>query len=106
MKVLVTGSNGFIGKNLTLHLKESSDFELLTFNRDDTDKDLEKLVFLSDFIIHLAGSNRPNNIDEYFNINTNLTQKICSLIKKTKRNIPIILSVVVLYVSIYSPLAK
>lgn len=92
MKVLVTGSNGFIGKNLTLHLKESSDFELLTFNRDDTDKDLEKLVFLSDFIIHLAGSNRPNNIDEYFNINTNLTQKICSLIKKTKRNIPIILS--------------
>ena len=37
MKVLVTGANGFIGKNLVLRLRERADTEVLTLMRGDGD---------------------------------------------------------------------
>ena len=38
MKVLVTGSNGFIGKNLISHLSELEDVEVIRFDKDDNFK--------------------------------------------------------------------
>ncbi len=92
MKVLITGANGFIGKNLSIHLKQSKNFELLTFNRENSNEDLNNLVHSSDFIIHLAGTNRPKENSDFTKINLNLTENICSIIRKTKRQIPIIFS--------------
>ncbi len=40
MKVLVTGANGFIGKNLVLRLRERADTEVLTLLRKDDDSAL------------------------------------------------------------------
>ena len=57
MKILVTGSNGFIGKNLCLFLKERQ-YEVLGFDRN-TEESLESLVNKCDFVMHLAGINRP-----------------------------------------------
>ena len=34
-RVLVTGAQGFIGKNLVLRLREQGNFEVLTFARGD-----------------------------------------------------------------------
>ena len=34
MRVLITGAQGFVGKNLQLHLAERSDVEVLCFTRD------------------------------------------------------------------------
>ena len=35
MKVLITGANGFVGKNLRLFLKEKSDIEMISFLKED-----------------------------------------------------------------------
>ena len=36
MKVLITGANGFVGKNLKLFLKERSDVVILSFFNEDS----------------------------------------------------------------------
>ena len=91
MKVLVTGSNGFIGKHMCLSLKRNG-YEVLPFDIDRTDDDLVKYIADCDFIIHLAGVNRPLTKEEFYDGNTNFTKKIIDLVKESKRDIPIIMS--------------
>ena len=40
MKILVTGSNGFIAKNLIQKLNEIESFEVIGFSRDNSKDDL------------------------------------------------------------------
>ncbi|MES9903005.1 MAG: NAD-dependent epimerase/dehydratase family protein [Sedimenticola sp.] len=90
MKVLVTGSNGFIGNNLRVHLSERKEIEVVTFSRDD---DLGSLVSKLDgvgFVFHLAGVNRPQNIEEFTLGNLDLTSSLCHAIAQTKRQIPVV----------------
>jgi UDP-2-acetamido-2,6-beta-L-arabino-hexul-4-ose reductase len=91
MKILVTGAKGFIGKNLICHLLEN-DFKVLAFDSLDNEIDeLPILVHKCDFIVHLAGINRPNNIAD-FDDNYESTKTIIDLVKKEGRCIPIIYS--------------
>lgn len=92
MKVLVTGANGFIGKNLCISLARNESVELLKFTRNCNLKDLPELINKVDFIFHLAGVNRPKNEQEFLIGNANLTEVICNSIRSSGRDIPIILS--------------
>jgi UDP-2-acetamido-2,6-beta-L-arabino-hexul-4-ose reductase len=91
-KILVTGAYGFVGTNLSVYLNELSNTDVLTFSRDDSLKTLKNLVFSADFIIHLAGENRPKNPKSFDEVNTELTRKITDIIQETGRNIPLILT--------------
>ena len=66
MRVLITGANGFVGKNLQLHLVERSNVEVLCFTRDHTSADLCQLVAQADLVFHLAGVNRPRDLAPRF----------------------------------------
>lgn len=90
MKILVTGSNGFIGKNLceTLKIKE---YEVIEFDVS-TVTTLQECVSQADFVIHLAGVNRPLSSEEFYNGNTNLTYKLIEILKEDGRNLPLLLS--------------
>lgn len=90
MNILVTGANGFIGKNIILTLRAQHE-TVLEYDRE-TKEDLESLVNQSDVIIHLAGINRPLTPEEFYDGNTNLTIKLIEAIKKAGRSIPVILS--------------
>ncbi len=92
MKVLVTGSSGFIAKNLIIRLGELGGYQITNFDRSSSIAELETYIEETDAIIHLAGVNRPGNADEYAEVNTNLTVQICNIIAKTSRKIPIIFS--------------
>lgn len=89
MRVLVTGSDGFIGKNLIVRLDELN-IPYEVFNRSNTTEDLKSLIKKSDFIIHLAGENRPQNDEDFEIVNSGLTSLICDEICSSKKNIPII----------------
>ena len=92
MKVLITGSKGFVGKNLKLALGELGGFDILTFDRGDSLDLLKELVSQSSLIIHLAGENRPVDPDSFLEVNVGLTRSLCQFIELTGRSIPIIYS--------------
>lgn len=92
MKVLVTGSHGFIGKNLLVRFNELEGYESIGFNHGDSLSDLEVYVNDCDAVIHLAGVNRPNNIAEFAKGNAELTAQLCGMMAATNRNIPLILA--------------
>lgn len=91
MKVLVTGAGGFIGKNLCFHLKEQG-LEALPYDRDNTEDDLRDFLVQADFIVHLAGINRPLKEEEFIDGNVNFTVKLLALLKESGRKIPLFFS--------------
>jgi len=90
MKVLVTGADGFVGKNLVAHLSERKEIEVLRFVRGDDAIQLPALVVEVDFIFHLAGVNRPQNPQEFHSGNTDLTQMLCEAVKASGKLVPVL----------------
>lgn len=92
MKVLVTGSSGFIGKNLCSALRLRDDVNLLTFNHDQSLDDLDKLILEADFIYHIAGVNRPESESEFTEGNTDLTKRIVSTLRSAGKITPLLIT--------------
>jgi len=92
MKVLVTGSQGFIAKGLLENLGRIDGVMVDVFNRDDTLVSLEAKVKGADFIFHLAGVNRPEKTEDFYEGNRGLTQEIVRIAKLKKGKTPILMS--------------
>ncbi|GLO57614.1 capsular polysaccharide biosynthesis protein CapF [Pseudomonas sp. ITEM 17296] len=90
MKVLVTGSNGFIARNLLVHLAERKDVEISLFVRGEDVQALQGKVAQADCIFHLAGVNRPEDPAEFGSGNSELTQQVCDAVKASGRKIPVL----------------
>jgi len=91
MRVLVTGSNGFIGKNLIIRLNEL-DIKVLTYTRESSTQNLEESIKDTDFVVHLAGENRPKDEKDFNVVNAGLTMSICDALRSLGENTPIILA--------------
>jgi UDP-2-acetamido-2,6-beta-L-arabino-hexul-4-ose reductase len=87
--VLVTGSDGFIGKNLIVRLNEIG-VSISHYTRDNDVDELPNLIRKSNFIIHLAGENRPIDEKKFDIVNFGLTEVICEEIRSVGKPIPII----------------
>lgn len=92
MKILITGSKGFIAKNLISELRNRGYEQLLLCNRDTTTEELEQYIKECDVLIHLAGVNRPSNEEEYYIENVGFTEKIVNLLKNNHKKICILFS--------------
>ncbi len=90
MKVLITGANGFLGRNLVAHLNERQDVETFLFTREDSLDVLANIIEDIDFIFHLAGVNRPQNLMEFQTGNADLTKALCVAVEAGGRKIPIL----------------
>lgn len=90
--VLVTGSKGFIGKNLVLRLRELAYCEVIEFARGDSLASLPELVARADAIVHLAGENRPRDERDFVRVNVELTQAVCDAVKLCGRPVPLLLA--------------
>lgn len=86
MKVLITGANGFVGRNLQLHLRERSDVQVVCYNRDQHAGQLAALLDGVNFVFHLAGVNRPKDPREFATGNTDLTRELCKTVSEAARS--------------------
>lgn len=90
--VLVTGANGFIGKNLCAQLEQEKDLTVLRYGRKNNKKELEEYVNQADFIFHIAGINRPKSEKEFDEGNSGLTKEVLAILKKKNKKIPLLLT--------------
>lgn len=89
MKVLVTGTDGFIGKNLRVALGERSGTKVLPITRASSPHDLQSAAAHADAVIHLAGVNRPQDPAEFATGNADFTAALCDALATTGRAIPV-----------------
>ncbi|MBP0628115.1 capsular polysaccharide biosynthesis protein CapF [Cupriavidus sp. AcVe19-1a] len=96
MKALITGADGFIGRNLRQHLAERGDVELVCFEVGNNASQLPEMLKGADFVFHLAGVNRPKDPKEFATGNHELTQALCQAVcrevEATGKKVPILLT--------------
>ncbi len=92
MNVFVTGSKGFIGKNLVVSLRRTADFQVWEYDIDSPAEDLEEGLAGADAVFHLAGVNRPERVEEYETGNADLTKRVCHLLRRHRRKPILVLS--------------
>ncbi|WP_175653711.1 UDP-2-acetamido-2,6-beta-L-arabino-hexul-4-ose reductase [Pseudomonas sp. Marseille-P9899] len=90
MNVLITGADGFIGKNLLVHLRELKDVVIDTFTRSDDVAALAEKVAKADFVFHLAGINRPQDPQEFTTGNVDLTRALADALRAGGRQVPLL----------------
>ena len=90
MRVLVTGANGFVGRNLCLALGRMEGVEVLRYDLGNTRAELEEWAGTCDFAFHLAGVNRPKDPAEFAKGNVGFTEELLALL--ARRPVPVLLS--------------
>lgn len=92
MKILVTGANGFIGKNLVAELRNRNYNEIFAYDRYTDPTMLEKYCKEADFVFHLAGVNRPKEQSEFMEGNFGFTSNLLDTLKKCNNTCPVMIS--------------
>ena len=103
MNILITGARGFVGKNLVANLENIKDNknrtrpnihinEIYSYDVDSTPEELDTYCANANFVINLAGVNRPQNPEEFMLGNFGFASTLLDTLKKHKNTCPIILS--------------
>ena len=103
MRILVTGANGFVGKNLCASLEsiqtgkdrtrpELKVDELYRYDIDTDPALLDEYCAKADFVFHLAGVNRPTDPADFMRGNFGFTSKLLETLKKYGNKCPVMIS--------------
>jgi UDP-2-acetamido-2,6-beta-L-arabino-hexul-4-ose reductase len=92
IKILITGSNCFIVKNLVSELRNKKYEDLFLYDYDSTEQDLDRYTREAEFIFHLAGINRPKEEKEFMEGNFGFTSSLINKLKYHGNNCPIMIA--------------
>ncbi len=92
MKILVTGANGFIGKNLVAELKNRKFDEIFEYDKETESELLNKYCKAADFVFHLAGVNRPKEQSEFMEGNFGFTSRLLNILNEYHNSCPVMLA--------------
>lgn len=90
MRIVVTGSEGFVGRNLRVRLQELGHTDIFGLSRASTQEDIRTALRGAEFVFHLAGTNRPRDEREFWSGNVQLTELICRELLEAGRAVPIV----------------
>ena len=103
MNILVTGANGFVGRNLVENLKALRDGknrtrpelhigEIYTLTRDSAAGELDRFCADCGFVFHLAGVNRPEDPAAFRTGNTDFTARLLDALRGRGNACPVMLA--------------
>ena len=103
MKILVTGANGFVGKNLCAQLTNIKEGkaknygtvtieEVFRYDIDSTQEELDRYCAETDFVFNLAGVNRPQNTEAFMTGNFGFANTLLETLKAHNNTAPVMLS--------------
>ena len=92
MPIVITGADGFIGKNLRLRLAELGHADVVGVTRSTPTQAVQQALTEASFVFHLAGVNRPQDPAEFATGNAGLTQAICEALSAAKIRVPMLLA--------------
>lgn len=92
MRILITGSNGFVGKNLVCELRSKGYEDLYLFDIDTESFLLDSFTKDCEFVFHLAGVNRPKDVDEFMQGNFGFTDTLLASLKKNNNTCPVLIT--------------
>mgnify|MGYP002520586314 CR=1 FL=1 len=94
MKILITGAEGFVGKNLQAELlnKKYSDIISLCFDKETPLEKLEEFCKECDFVVHLAGVNRPKESKEFMEGNRDFLSLVLNFLEKNNNCVPFLIT--------------
>ena len=103
MNILVTGSAGFVGRNLVENLKNIRDGKNRTrpniriekiyeYDRENTQEELDQFCSDCDFVFNLVGVNRPKDPAEFIKGNFGFASMLLDTLKRHKNTCPVMLS--------------
>jgi UDP-2-acetamido-2,6-beta-L-arabino-hexul-4-ose reductase len=102
MNILITGARGFIGRNLIASLEAirdgkdktaalTRDLNILQYDLD-SDSLLDGYCRDADFVLHLAGVNRPESPDEFMAGNYGFTFDLLNTLKRHNNTCPVMIA--------------
>ena len=84
MNILITGSDGFIGKNLFYDLLINTNHNVFPFTKAHLFEDLEKSISRIDIVFHFAGINKALENCDFEKVNVGLTKRLCRVLEKSQ----------------------
>ncbi len=104
MNILITGAKGFVGRNLCAALEEIrvghdrrpdheiADLTVFAYDVDNTLEELDQFCKECDFVLNLAGVNRPKDPAEFMAGNFGFASTLLDTLKKHGNTCPVMIS--------------
>lgn len=94
LNILITGAQGFMGKNLRSALtgRYGDAHRLMLLDMPHTEEELLAAAAEADFVFHLAGVNRPTDPADFQKGNADFTRQLLTLLKERGKRPPVLLS--------------
>ncbi len=104
MNILITGAKGFVGRNLCAALEEIrlghdrrpdheiADLAVFAYDVDNSPEELDSFCKDCDFVLNLAGVNRPQDPAEFMAGNFGFASTLLNTLKKHGNTCPVMLS--------------